>query len=142
MTNHKIRNLSNGTEDTDAANIGQVRGLMNSLIKIEYRRKYGIITDSTPYGSFGTSEGYHVATDVFYYGFIVQCRICVPERPDSNIFVWRDLQELTRVYSYKIAIVPDTTDLSNREPDQISTDMIPHKFILSDVFNRRGSRSH
>ena len=48
---------------------------MNSLIKIEYRRKYGIVSDSTPYGRFGVSEGYHVATDVFYYGFIVQCRI-------------------------------------------------------------------
>ena len=96
LNNHKIRNLSNGTDDKDAANIGQVRGLMNSLIKIEYRRKYGIVTDSTPYGRFGVSEGYHVATDVFYYGFVVQCRICVPETPDSNIFVWRDLEETQR----------------------------------------------
>ena len=44
MNNHKIRNLSNGTDDKDAANIGQIRQLLNSLIKIEYRRKYGIVT--------------------------------------------------------------------------------------------------
>ena len=141
MNNHKIRNLSNGTDDKDAANIGQVRQLLNSLIKIEYRHKYGIVSDTTPYGHFGGSEGYHVATDVFYYGFVVQCRVCVPETPDSNIFVWRDLDEVARRsygYVFKVTIIPDTTDLSNREPNEISTDMISYKFILSYIFNRRG----
>ena len=117
MTNHKIRNLSNGTDDKDAANIRQVRQLLSSFIKIEYRRKYGIVSDTTPYGNFGGSEGYHVATDVFYYGFVVQCRICVPETPDSNIFVWRDLDEVARRssgYIFKVTIIPDTTDLSNK----------------------------
>ena len=50
MNNHKIRNLTDGTDDKDAANIGQVRELLNSLIKIEYRHKYGIVTSTTPYG--------------------------------------------------------------------------------------------
>ena len=105
MNNHKIRNLSNGTDDKDAANIGQVRRLINSTPKIEYRQKYGIVTDSTPYGHFGGSEGYHVATDVFYYGFVVQCRLLVPERPDSNIFVWRSLTQRERTefpYIFKL----------------------------------------
>ena len=122
MTNHKIRNLSNGTDDKDAANMGQIRGLINSKPKIEYRRKHGIVTDSTPYGHFGGSEGYHVATDVFYYGVVVQCRICVPETPNSNVFVWRDLDEIARSCSYvfKVTILPDTTDFSNIEPNEIS----------------------
>ena len=134
MNNHKIMGLNNGTDDKDAANIGQVRGLINSLIKIEYRRKFGILSDTDTYGRFGVSEGYHVATDVFYYGFIVQYRICVPERPDSNIFVWRDLTQLERTEFpniFKVTILPDVTDLSYREADQIGTTMIPHKFIIN-----------
>ena len=55
-----------------------------------------LLLDSTPYGQFGGVEGYHVATDVFYYGFVVQCRICVRDTPDSDIFVWRDLDEIAR----------------------------------------------
>ena len=133
MNNHKIRNLYDGTDDKDAANIGQVRQLLNSLIKIEYRHKYGIVSNTTPHGRFGKVEGYHVATDVFYHGFVVQCKILVRETPNSNIFVWRDLDEINRRRSYsifKVTIVPDTNDLSNREPNQIGTDMISHKFIL------------
>ena len=140
MSNHKITNLSNGTDDKDSANIGQVRQLL-SRIKIEYKHKYGIVSDTTPYGHFGGSEGYHVATDVFYYGFVVQCRICVPETPDSNIFVWRDLDEVARRsagYVFKVTIIPDATDLSNSEPNEISRNMISYKFILSYIFNRQG----
>ena len=40
-------------------------------------------------------------------------------------------------YIFKVTILPDATDLSDREPNQISTDMIPYKFILSYIFNRR-----
>ena len=54
--------------------------------------------------------------------------------PNSNIFVWRDLNEINKAgYLYKATIEPDSTDKSNREPNEISTGMfhINLSYIIS-----------